>query len=669
MVKRWLIVAAWLALTPVTAVAQEPSCCGNLQHILTALQREHIQPIFNDSLLSQRIYHEFFFLVDPDNLVLSKEDIATAQVHEYRLIKYLMANRAIFLTDASSLLHTRLAAYEQWLKNFLTKPLTYQASDRRADLFTPAFVPASALSQKRQHYFTEKVLAALHERGKLALTGEAFAQAEAQVRAALLKQETLRINTWMDKEKRIRLIQENFAKAMAHAFDPHSDYFTASDEASFKSSLSAQTLSFGFEIGENEVGELSIDEIIPGGAAWNSKKINEGDVLISVQTAGQLHDLSALTYEEVDNLLTSPDLQQASFTLRKADGSLVTLTLHKSKIEQSENTINSFILNGTKRIGYISLPAFYTNWDESLAAGCASDVAKELIKLKKEKIDALIIDLRYNGGGSLKEALDLAGIFINIGPLTLINSRQGGIESLKDANKGTIYDGPLAIMVNGFSASASEIFSATLQDYNRALIIGTPTFGKATGQRLISILEGKSALKVTCEKLYRLDGHSYQGQGVQPHITLPDITSVIPVREKNYRTTLPPDSIIKKTYYTPFPAFPVKLLQVGSQSRMQQSAAFAAMREFLQVMAQPAGLTPAAFQLHEQQIDTLHAQSRSKVVPVIQARTAMYDQTVLAMDDHWKKTNEELARELESSLYINEVCNILTEYLDLLTKK
>src|SRR5437762_8924227 len=158
--------------------------------------------------------------------------------------------------------------------------------------------------------------------------------------------------------------------------------------------------------------------------------------------------------------------------------------LAKEKIETEDDIVKGYVLNGEKKIGYISLPDFYTIWEDESGSGCANDVAKEIVKLKKENIDGLILDVRYNGGGSLGEALQLTGIFIDEGPLLGEKDRNGKLVFLKDPNRGTIYDGPMVLMVNGQSASASEVLAAALQDYHRALIVGSSTYGKATMQEI-----------------------------------------------------------------------------------------------------------------------------------------------------------------------------------------
>src|SRR5688572_21233923 len=172
---------------------------------------------------------------------------------------------------------------------------------------------------------------------------------------------------------------------------------------------------------------------------------------------------------------------------KKTDATIKTVFLRKEKIENEENIVRGFVLKGEKKIGYILLPGFYTEWENESGSSCANDVAKEIVKLKRENIEGLILDVRFNGGGSMGEAMELTGIFIDEGPLAGTKYRDGKVAFMKDPNRGQIYTGPMVLMVNGQSASASEMLAAALQDYNRAVIVGSNTFGKATMQQMMPL--------------------------------------------------------------------------------------------------------------------------------------------------------------------------------------
>jgi carboxyl-terminal processing protease len=277
--------------------------------------------------------------------------------------------------------------------------------------------------------------------------------------------------------------------------------------------------------------------------------------------------------------------------------------LKKEKMSDDDNIVKSYILQGDERkIGYIYLPGFYTDWNGTEGSKSANDVAAAILKLKKENIEGIILDVRFNGGGSLQEAVAMAGIFIDAGPIGLLKNKGGDIVTMKDMNRGTIYNGPLVLMVNALSASASEFLAAALKDYHRAIIVGSRTCGKATAQ-LIHPLDPKNTSSkfngvtkspfgytaITIQKIYRINGKAVQRKGVVPDIQLPDLLNVLPVREQDMEHTLPSDSVQKKTYYDPLPFLPLKMVRAKSDERVAASEAFKQQQHYTTVLLQEEG--------------------------------------------------------------------------------
>jgi len=364
-----------------------------------------------------------------------------------------------------------------------------------------------------------------------------------------------------------QLISEKYCNAIACCYDPHSEYMSLTTREHFEAQLGKKNLTFGFSLDEDDDGSVVIDELKPGSPAFQSGQINTGDKILSVQWGGsKAIDVSGASMREIADILQESNHEKAILTVKKADGSTRQVTLHKEeeKDDVDEDKVKSFILKGQKSIGYISLPSFYEDWENKINInGCANDVAKEIIKLKKENIEGLIIDIRYNGGGSLKEAVELAGIFIDAGPVAIEKTREGKPYTFKDVNRGTVYDGPLLLMVNGYSASASELFAGCLQDYNRALVVGTPTYGKATGQLILPLdtsiningdlsnYKTSSFIKLTMMQLFRVSGNTAQFNGVIPDITFPDLTEIQRNKEKDNPFAIPAVKIEGNKYYLP----------------------------------------------------------------------------------------------------------------------
>ena len=357
--------------------------------------------------------------------------------------------------------------------------------------------------------------------------------------------------------------------AICTRFDPHTEYFNLSDKKKFEKHLSKEVLMFGFSVGENESDKLSIVGLMAGGAAWKTNEINVGDLITKIEFIQSKQEVLIKNQKAtaINQLFDRYTDQEIYLTIKKQDGTLKRIYLAMQAEEVEANVFNSYILQGASKVAYLALPAFYTDFDPNNTNGSANDIAKEVVKLKKEKIQGLILDLRNNGGGSIEEAINIAGIFVNEGPLAQIKYKSDKPQLLKDMNRGFIYDGPLLILVNQFSASASELVSMILQDYNRAIIVGSPTYGKASGQAMLPVienfdlmqvkantkLESEDYVKTTILKIYNVDGETYQGKGVQPDVVLPDLFQNLGFGESHAEHFLKPDGIAKKVVINPFP--------------------------------------------------------------------------------------------------------------------
>ncbi|MEP6952404.1 MAG: S41 family peptidase, partial [Ginsengibacter sp.] len=336
----------------------------------------------------------------------------------------------------------------------------------------------------------------------------------------------------------------------------------------------------------------------PGSPVFKSGQINKGDKLLSVQWEDKAPiDVSSGGLKQLYDVLGMSNHDKATLKIKKQDGSERSVVLFKAKSEEDdeENKVKSFLLKGSRTIGFISLPSFYQDWENERVGvkGCANDVAKEILKLKKENIEGLIIDLRYNGGGSMQEAIELSGIFIDAGPVGQDKGRDTKVYTLKDMNRGTIYDGPLMLMVNSYSASASEMVAGTLQDYHRAVIVGTPTYGKATTQIVLpmdtavnmekdfSNIKSDSYLKVTVSELYRVNGTTAQAKGVQPDIVLPDMPEAHPQREADNPYVLISSPIEANKYFKPYPALVLDNLRILAKNKTDSSYYFRQLKKYL----------------------------------------------------------------------------------------
>src|ERR1700761_7263218 len=275
---------------------------------------------------------------------------------------------------------------------------------------------------------------------------------------------------------------------------------------------------------KDEDGNIKIVTLVSGSPAWKSGKVAPNDIILKVAQAGQEPvDLTGLIGEDAIKLIRGTKGTEVKLWLKKTDGTVQTVSLIRDEIVQDELTFaRSAIVNSSKgKIGYIYLPEFYADFDNPKGSRCSIDVAKEIMKLKEQKVDGIVLDLRDNGGGSLYDVVQMAGLFFEQGPIVQVRDRDGKPQIYPDHDKSVLYDGPFAVMVNELSASASEIFAAAIQDYHRGVIIGsTSTYGKGTVQRPIGLDKtmgfadaGNSELgyiKLTLQKFYRINGGSTQ---------------------------------------------------------------------------------------------------------------------------------------------------------------
>ena len=377
--------------------------------------------------------------------------------------------------------------------------------------------------------------------------------------------------------------------------DPHTTFFPPIEKRSFDEQMSGRFYGIGASL-KNDEGAIRIAMLVAGLPAWKSQQIDVGDQVLKVgQGEAEPTDLTGFETEEAVKLIRGKKGTEVRLTIKKADGSIKVVSMIRDEVVLDETYAKSAIINeGGRNIGYIFLPEFYADWERPNGPKSGQDVAKEIIKLKQQHIDGLVIDLRNNGGGSLYDVVQMVGYFIPEGPIVQVKDRDGNPSVLRDRDRNVLYDGPLTVMVNEFSASASEIFAAAIQDYGRGVVIGsTSTFGKGTVQRNIG-LESNTLLakdngelgtiKLTLQKFYRINGGSTQLKGVTPNIILPDQYETLKYREKDNPDALPWDEI-PKAFYSIVPSkIDLDLIKQRSAERVELHPTFKAIKESTALM-------------------------------------------------------------------------------------
>ncbi len=351
-----------------------------------------------------------------------------------------------------------------------------------------------------------------------------------------------------------------YLNAIVEAFDPHTFYFAPQDKDRFDIAMSGKLEGIGARL-QKKSDNITVTEVISGGPAWRSEELSEGDEILKVQQEDEDDAVSivGMRLEDAVDLIKGPKDSKVTLTVRKKlMGDIQEITLTRDIVEIEETYAKTAMVEKEgKNFGVINLPKFYFNMEDYDERNAASDIKKDIIRLKEEGMDGLVLDLRNNGGGSLKTVVDIAGLFIEEGPIVQVKSNGQRKDVLSDEDPSVLWDGPLVILVNELSASASEILAAAMQDYKRAIIIGSKqTYGKGTVQNVIDLnrwlrsneFGDVGALKLTTQKFYRVNGGSTQLEGVKSDVVVPDRYSFVDIGEKDQDNPLPWDKIDAANY-------------------------------------------------------------------------------------------------------------------------
>lgn len=387
-----------------------------------------------------------------------------------------------------------------------------------------------------------------------------------QIKSKIVLEEEARSKTKENIENYFEIFEEVerkewfsiFINAITLEFDPHSNYFEPDKKEEFDQNISGKFEGIGARLQKKDQ-EVEIIEVIVGGPVWKAKSLEVGDVILKVaQKDEDAVEIGPMRLSDAVKLIKGPKGTQVFLTVKRVSGVIEEVVINRDVVELEESYAKSSIIhkNG-ENYGFIQLPKFYIDFKDQKSRNAASDIKKELEALKKSNVSGIIMDLRNNGGGSLKTVVDITGFFIGQGPVVQVKSTGGAKDVLYDEDPSIVWDGSLVIMVNEFSASASEILAAALQDYKRAIILGSKqTFGKGTVQNVIDlnrIISGGThgdlgAVKLTTDKFYRINGGSTQLEGVRSDIIIKNQYSYIDMGEKDQENPLAWDSIEPATY-------------------------------------------------------------------------------------------------------------------------
>ncbi len=545
-----------------------------LRNVGILLEEGHYSPKKIDDVFSKEVFKKFVEELDGDKNILLQSDIEGFKKFETLVddeihgapVESFFAVNAVYLK--------RLNEVAVVYKDILTKPLDFTLDETVQMDATKRSFPATEkerrdiLRKSVKYAVLDRFVSMQEDREKNKDKKDFKIKADTTLEREAREQVHRQIERYLATKKNRETNDENFStfvNAITTTMDPHTSYFPPIDLRTFNEGMRGSFFGIGAQLQEED-GKIKILSLVSGGPAWKSGELKEKDEILKVaQGAAEPVDVTGYAVTDAVKLIRGAQKgSEVRLTVRKIDGSIKVISLIRDDVKLDDVFVKSAIINGDHKIGYIYLPEFYANFEDPNGARCADDVAKEIEKLKAENVEGIVMDLRGNGGGSLYDVVQMAGLFIEDGPICQVKGRGDKAKVLPDTDKRVMYSGPLAVLVDETSASASEIFAAAIQDYNRGIILGsTSTYGKGTVQRNIPLnpqsenslfgtgkADDLGTVKLTLQKFYRINGGATQLEGVVPDVILPDRLEHLKFREKDNPDALKWDKINQAPYKT-----------------------------------------------------------------------------------------------------------------------
>ena len=662
-----------------------------LKNVGIVLEQGHYSPKKIDDKFSEEVLKKYEDGLDPDKYIFYQKDINDFKKYQDKIDDEIHgAPLESFYAISKSYL-ARLNEVAKNYKEILSKPFDFTKNeslqldgDKRNYPQTEA--ERYDYSRKRLKYLVlGRFIDLQDERAKQskdsaykpdsALEREAREKVEKQMDRFFL---TLKNHNTPDD------MFSDFVNAITSSMDPHTTYFNPTDKRGFDELLSGTFYGIGAQLKETD-GKIKIASLITGGPAWKSGEIQPEDEIIKV-AQGNAPPVDVTGYAVTDAVKLIRGEQKGSevrLTLKKADGTIKVAPILRDKISLDDTFAKSAVVNdGTNKIGYIYLPEFYADFDDPSARRSATDVAREVQKLKDAKVDGIVIDLRGNGGGSLNDVVDMAGLFIEDGPIVQVKGRDEKASVLSDRDKDVLYSGPLAVMVDEMSASASEIFAAAIQDYHRGVIIGsTSTYGKGTVQRSISLdpqsenplfsrpSQGLGDVKLTFRKFYRINGGATQLRGVVPDIVIPDRLENVKFREKDNPDALNWDEIPKASYTTWNPGYSFNSIVSEENNELSKSPVFKGIREDVDLLDKYNDAeTPLNIKKYREQLEQVKSISKKldsldKLSVDLPVHNIVSDSLAITGDSEKVEKNKQFLKRISNDIYISQTVKVINKMI------
>ncbi|WP_339895569.1 carboxy terminal-processing peptidase [uncultured Algibacter sp.] len=661
-----------------------------IQIITFLIEQGHFDPIAIDDAFSVELFSDFIEVMDPVKRYFYESDYKDFEKYKLTIDDQLKVTDITFFNVVYERFMKRIEESKSIYKDILSKPFDYSIDEN----FDTDYENSGFSKNKRdmkERWRKQLKFSTLSnyddildeenrakEKDPLYLI-KSNEQIEKEAREATLRSINIYFEDYIDEERREDWFAA-YVNTIVEEFDPHTYYLAPKGKDDFDTRMSGKLEGIGARL-QKRMDYIKIVGLISGGPAWRCKELEVEDIILKVKQEDEEFavDIVGMRINDAIKYIKGPKGTEVTLTVKKVDGTVKDITITRDVVEVFDTYAKSSIVEkADRKFGVINLPAFYVDFNDYKNINAAKDVKSEIERLKDEGMEGLVLDLRNNGGGSLPTVVDMAGLFIKDGPIVQVRSTDEPKEVLKDRDKSISWDGPLVILVNEISASASEIMAAAMQDYKRAIIIGSKqTYGKGTVQNVIDLnnmLRNNTsgdlgALALTRQKYYRINGGSVQLEGVKSDIKVPGRFSFIDVGEKDKENPLPYDEI-DAAQYTPWEYY------FDYDATIEKSKQRMSSNEQLKLIEQNAKWVKSKidetvyslnYKTYKAQIDANELESKkyeaiSKYNTNLTFDSTSYEKQLIAQDttdleEKRKRWHESLSKDV----YIEEALNVLED--------
>jgi carboxyl-terminal processing protease len=646
------------------------------------LDKLHYDPqIINDDF-SIKVYDDFIDAVDSQKRFLLKSDLELFSQYRLSIDDQINSSDIAFFNVVYETLKKRIDEVENFYGEILEVPFNFQINEE-INLDYENLEYASSSDELKKIWRKRLKLSALDGyaskkeiKDKEEVISEEEIEKESRTAISQNLKDFFQFNDELERSDWFSI----YLNSIVTQFDPHTSYLAPEAKEVFDQNISGKFQGIGARLFKRNQ-QVEISEIIIGGPVWRDNLLNVGDIIIAVAQSAEEEptEISLMKLTDATDLIKGEKGTNVFLTVKRVDGGIEQIEITRDIVELEETYAKSSIIKDDSNVyGLINLPRFYVDFDDYGERNAASDIKKEILELKNKNINGLILDLRNNGGGSLKTVVDITGFFIEKGPVVQVKSIGGRKEILKDNDPSIIWDGPLVILVNEFSASASEILAAALQDYNRAIILGSKqTYGKGTVQNVVdlnNVISGNTygdlgSLKITTDKFYRVNGGSTQLEGVKSDLIFPNRYSYIDIGEKDLENPLSWDKIDPARYDNSVKVFNYAQAISNSKERIGQNEYFSIIDQHAKLIKSKQDDKTISLDYNSYKEDQEEFKLQSDKLKVIEEFNSPYlfewnDNNLNAnssYNDDMKEKRDRWIKSLQKDIYVDEAMNLLKD--------